>query len=173
MTVWIWGLVPILAIAVYTDWRWHRLYNWLTMPAFLIGLILSFVTGGSSGLLLSLEGAGVAFVVFLLLYLFAKMGAGDLKLMVAIGAWIGYPLILSALINVALAGGVIALAFAVRYGALRAVLRNLYYFLLGLFTPGLKPENLIAQSALPPFPYGVAISAGTLITLAFPRLLSH
>ena len=44
-------------------------------------------------------------MVFLLLYLFAKMGAGDLKLMVAIGAWLGYPLIFTIIIDVALVGG--------------------------------------------------------------------
>lgn len=170
--MWTWALVLVLGIAVYTDWRWHRIYNWLTMPAFLIGLILSFVFGGVPGMLSSLQGAGVAFAVFLFLYLFAKMGAGDLKLMVAIGAWIGYPLIMSALINVALAGGLIALAFTLRYGALRSVLRNLYYFILGLFTPGMKPEHLIAQSAMPPFPYGVAIALGTFVTMAFPNLLN-
>ena len=171
--MWKWALVPFLVVAVYTDWRWHRLFNWLTFPALGIGLILSGVWGGWSGLLSSLAGAGIAFGVFLVLYLVARMGAGDLKLMVAIGAWLGYPAIIPDLVYVMLAGGVIALGFALRYGALGSVFRNLYYFLLSLFTPGVKPENVLAASALPPFPYGVAIALGTLYTLGtlfLPRL---
>lgn len=168
--MWQWALVLVLMVAVYTDWRWHRIYNWLTMPAFGLGLLLSLVMGGVPGLLSSLAGAGIAAVVFLLLYLFAKMGAGDLKLMVAIGAWLGYPLIVTVMIDVALVGGVISLLFAIRYGALRPVLRNLYYFVLAFFTPGAKPESVLAKSALPPFPYGVAIAIGTLIAMIYPRL---
>lgn len=169
---WQWALVLVLLIAVYTDWRWHRIYNWLTFPAMGLGLLLSLVMGGVPGLLSSLAGAGLAAGVFLLLYLFAKMGAGDLKLMVAIGAWLGYPLIVVTMIDVALAGGVIALLFALRYGALWPVLRNLYYFLLAMFTPGAKPESMLSKSALPPFPYGVAIAVGTLLAMLFPRLLT-
>ncbi|MBO9541307.1 prepilin peptidase [bacterium] len=168
--MWTWGLIPVLLVAVYTDWRWHRIYNWLTFPAFFAGLILSVIMGGVPGLLSSLAGAGIALVVFLFLYLFAKMGAGDLKLMVAIGAWIGYPLILTALVDVALAGGVISLLFALRYGALKKVLRNIYFFMLSLFTPGAKPDAMLGTSALPPFPYGVAIAAGTLVALFYPHL---
>lgn len=170
--VWQWALVLVLLVAVYTDWRWHRIYNWLTFPAMGLGLLLSLIMGGVSGLLSSLAGAGLAAVVFLLLYLFAKMGAGDLKLMVAIGTWLGYPLVIIAMIDVALAGGVIAILFALRYGALWPVLKNLYYFLLAMFTPGAKPEAMLAKSALPPFPYGVAIAAGTLVAMVYPRLLS-
>ncbi len=170
--VWQWALLPVLMIAVYTDMRWHRIYNWLTFPAMGLGLLLSVVFGGVPGLLSSLAGGGLAAVVFLLLYLFAKMGAGDLKLMVAIGTWLGYPLIIVAMIDVALAGGIIALLFALRYGALWSVLRNLYYFLLAMFTPGAKPEAMLSKSALPPFPYGVAIAAGTLCAMLYPHLLS-
>jgi len=169
---WQWALVLVLLIAVITDLRSHRIYNWLTFPAMGLGLLLNLVMGGLPGLLSSLAGAGLAAVVFLLLYLFAKMGAGDLKLMVAIGAWLGYPLIVVVMIDVALAGGIIALLFALRYGALWSVLRNLYYFLLAMFTPGAKPESVLSKSALPPFPYGVAIAAGTLCAMLYPRLLT-
>lgn len=169
--MWKLALILVLMVAVYTDWRWHRIYNWLTVPALGIGLVLSLVTGGLPGLGASLAGAAVAFVVFLILYRVAHMGAGDLKLMVAIGAWLGYAHIWAALLSVALAGGLFAAAIAVRHGALRTVAWNVYHAVSSFFIPGAKPAAFLAKSALPPFPYGVAIAAGTLVVLVSPGVL--
>lgn len=168
--MWQWALVAVLAIAVYTDWRWRRIYNWLTLPAFLIGLVLSAVFGGWDGFLASLGGAGTAFAVFLLLFLFGGMGGGDLKLMTAIGAWLGFPLILVDMIYVALAGGVLGVAFALQAGAMRKVLSNIYHFFAVALLPGVKPTEILTESAAPKFPYGLAIAAGTLLALAFPTI---
>lgn len=168
--MWQWALVAVLAIAVYTDWRWRKIFNWLTLPALLLGLILSAVFGGGSGLLMSLAGAGTAFGVFLLLFLFGGMGGGDLKLMTAIGAWLGFPLILIDMLYVALAGGVLGVAFALQAGAMRQVMSNIYHFFSVALIPGVKPTEILNKSAAPKFPYGLAIAAGTILALAFPTL---
>lgn len=168
--MWQWALVAVLAIAVYTDWRWRRIYNWLTLPAFLLGLVLSAVFGGGQALLMSLAGAGTAFVIFLLLFLFGGMGGGDLKLMTAIGAWLGFPLILVDMAYVAIAGGVLGLAFALQAGVMKQVLANIYHFFAIALMPGVKPTEILTESAAPKFPYGLAIAAGTVITLAYPAL---
>jgi prepilin peptidase CpaA len=168
--MWQWALVAVLAIAVYTDWRWRRIYNWLTLPALLVGLVLSAVFGGWDAFLMSLAGAGTAFGVFLLLFLFGGMGGGDLKLMTAIGAWLGFPVILIDMIYVALAGGVLGIAFALQAGAMRQVLSNIYHFFAVALMPGVKPTEILTESAAPKFPYGLAIAAGTLLALAYPSL---
>lgn len=167
---WQWVLVAVLAIAVYTDWRWRRIYNWLTLPALLIGLVLSLIFAGTQGLLMSLAGAGTAFVVFLLLFVFGGMGGGDLKLMTAIGAWLGFPLILIDMAYVAIAGGVLGILFAMQAGVMKQVLSNIYHFFAVALMPGVKPTEVLTESAAPKFPYGLAIAAGTLITLAYPAI---
>lgn len=167
---WQWVLVAVLAIAVYTDWRWRRIYNWLTLPALLVGLVLSLVFAGTQGLLMSLAGAGCAFVVFLLLFVFGGMGGGDLKLMTAIGAWLGFPLILIDMAYVAIAGGVLGILFAMQAGVMKQVLSNIYHFFAVALMPGVKPTEVLTESAAPKFPYGLAIAAGTLLTLAYPAI---
>lgn len=168
--MWQWALVTVLAIAVYTDWRWRRIYNWLTLPALGVGLVLSAVFSGGHGLLMSLAGAGTAFAIFLLLFLFGGMGGGDLKLMTAIGAWLGFPLILVDMAYVAIAGGVLGVAFALQAGVMKQVLSNIYHFFAVALMPGVKPTEILTESAAPKFPYGLAIAVGTLLTLAYPAI---
>lgn len=168
--MWKWALIAVLLVAVYTDWRWRKIYNWLTLPALGLGLVLNGIFGGLGGLGNGLLGMLIAFLVFLGLFVFGGMGGGDLKLMAAIGAWLGYPDIVVAMLYVAVVGGVLSIGYAARYGKLREVLRNVYWFFASALVPGGKPSAILAESAAPKFPYGVAIAIGTAITLAYPQI---
>ncbi|MBI6545877.1 MAG: prepilin peptidase [Cyanobacteria bacterium NC_groundwater_1444_Ag_S-0.65um_54_12] len=175
---WKWGLVPLLLIAVYTDWRWQKIFNWLTFPAILLGLLLAALTGlgqgglaaGSSAILSALAGAGLMIVIFFLLLQTGGMKAGDLKLMTAVGAWLGWPLALSALVDVFLAGGVLALSWAIAHRALGRTIRQVRDFFWAL-AGGMAPQDLLPESAAPLFPYGIAIAAGTILAMLLPPLL--
>jgi prepilin peptidase CpaA len=83
-------LVAVLAAAVTDLWKF-KIPNWLTLPLLLSGLIYQAFTGGTPGLAGSLAGVLLGFAVLLPFFLMGGMGAGDVKLMAAVGAWAGAP----------------------------------------------------------------------------------
>ena len=89
--VWATFLVPVTfaLVAAIVDFRRFRVPNLLTFPLCLGGLVFHGAVGGLSGLQFSAGGVLVGFVVLVLFYFLGVMGAGDVKLMAAIGAWIG------------------------------------------------------------------------------------
>lgn len=110
------------------------------------------LVNGVGGLLV---GAGIFFPFYLL----KGMGAGDVKLMGAVGAFLGPYHVLSAGITVALFGGVIAAWAAFRQGRLRDAVADAFRIFGGRLPPGkigaAKPQDVT--------PYGLAIAAGTLL----------
>ena len=156
-----------LGIAVFTDWRKHKIYNKLTIPAFFLALLLHTYQEGGAGLTNSLFGATIGFVLLLLPYLMGGMGAGDVKLLTVIGAFGGVSFVLTSLLYGAVIGGLISVFLLAR----RNVLGNtLKHFLL--FLPILqKPEHIseaLNNSRQEKFPYGIAIALGTLIAMFSP-----
>jgi prepilin peptidase CpaA len=169
VSFWQFGLVGIVGVALVTDLQNRKIYNWLTFPAMLTGLILNFAFGGLAGLQSSLIGLLVGSLVFLVGFLVGAMGAGDVKLMAAVGAWLGWPFTVAAVIYVTIVGGVVAIAAAAHSGALKQMFKNVGWFVYGLITPGAKASAAFTQSAAPPVAYGVSIAVGTLLALFFPE----
>lgn len=79
----------VVLIAAVIDFRQFRVPNKLTFPLCLSGLVFHAVIGGFSGLQNSAAGIAVGFAVLLVFYITGIMGAGDVKLLAAVGAWIG------------------------------------------------------------------------------------
>jgi prepilin peptidase CpaA len=89
------ALVLIAAtIAAVTDVWKFKVYNLLTIPLFVSGLLYHAVHGGAAGLAGSFFGALIGFGLMILLYAMGGMGAGDVKFVTALGAWLGLPLTL-------------------------------------------------------------------------------
>ena len=86
-------LVLLLVISVYHDYKTQKIPNKITIPTIAAGVILSTVYFGFAGLWTSLLGFIVGFLIFLLPFILGGMGAGDVKLMAAIGAVMGLSLI--------------------------------------------------------------------------------
>lgn len=82
-------LMGLLATAIMTDLRSSRIPNWLTIPAMVFGLAGHAWQHGLQGLLFSLFGLLVGLGLFLCLHLLGSVGAGDVKLMAAVGALVG------------------------------------------------------------------------------------
>ncbi|HWF12754.1 MAG TPA: A24 family peptidase, partial [Candidatus Acidoferrales bacterium] len=115
-----------VAVAVYaavSDVKERRIPNLLTYPAMAAGLLLQSALHGWKGLLLSVGGGLIFGGVFMLFYLVRAMGAGDVKLAVALGCIVGNSA-LQVMFATALAGGALAIFFMVQSGRILETLRN-------------------------------------------------
>jgi prepilin peptidase CpaA len=154
-------------VAAFVDIRSRKIPNIITGPALLIGLLLHLAIDGWSGLLTALTAGLVCGLLFLAFYLAGGMGAGDVKLMAAVGCIAGLPNSASLLIWTALAGGVMALFIILIRGRIKQTLRNIGSLMTHHAHEGLTPHpdlNLGNQDTLR-LPYGLAIALGGTITL--------
>jgi prepilin peptidase CpaA len=159
----------ITVIAAASDWRTRRIPNVLTFPAFLAGLAFACFVGGLAGLADSLAGALLAMLPFVLLFVFAGGGAGDAKLMAAIGAWVGVVGGFVTLASVMIAGGLVAVGLVISQRNGRAVFANVVWIFdslrAALFGNREARQSYVlpAVESLHVMPYGLAIFVGTCI----------
>lgn len=176
-------LCCLLALAVWNDLRTRRIPNPLVFGGALLGLALNtlYPAGdglytapfGGLGLLWSLAGLGAGLGLLLPMYMLRTLGAGDVKLMAMVGAFVGPHAVLGCTLATLMAGGVLALVVAAWSGRLRALLRNTYHMGLHALFRGLGGETPRIEApaeASGRLPYAVAIAAGTLPYLAFGAL---
>lgn len=115
-------LVALTAAVI--DFRRFRVPNKLTFPLCLSGLVFHAIVSGLTGLQFSLVGIAVGFAVLLIFYITGIMGAGDVKLLAAVGAWIGGANILYVFCIAGIAAGIhslVALAWQRRLRVVPAV----------------------------------------------------
>ncbi|OGR37453.1 MAG: hypothetical protein A2051_07320 [Desulfovibrionales bacterium GWA2_65_9] len=156
-----------LAVATVIDLRSQRIPNALTIPTALAALAYHLLIQGPHGLWFSLAGLGLGFGLMLAPFLFRVMGGGDVKLMAAVGAWVGPQVVLVAFLLTSLAGGVYALAvLARRTDALRSVCARLRPALYASCATGEFHFQPAPESAgLPKLCYGLAIAVGTVAAM--------
>ena len=139
-----------------------------------LGLLGNAAADGiTSGLLPAAAGLALGIAVLLPLYALRLMGAGDVKLMAAVGAFIGAPEILYAVLFTFIAGGVAALAFAVYRKALRHTAANVLdtvQFMTFAAVAGVRPQPMAGRTSIGKLPYGSCIAAGTLAWLTARHL---
>lgn len=161
-------LIALLGIGVYTDVRYGKIYNKLTLPCIAIGILLNTGMNGFQGLLGSIGGVLVVLIPFLLFAPMVGIGGGDIKLMMAVGSLLGFNSAIWAMLISAIAGGVLALIVMIRYNAListtKNMARNIY-----LSTVGAK-IGLSSGSRNIKFRYSPAIAFGTLATVFWQLL---
>ena len=126
-------LVLVIFLALTFDLTKRRIPNFLTFPAIIIGLFSNTIVDGLSGLWFSFAGLLVGLAIFFIPFVIGAMGAGDVKLMAAIGALQGWQFVLTVGILTALAGGVIALGYLIYSGRLFRVLKKMAGFVLAPF----------------------------------------
>jgi prepilin peptidase CpaA len=155
-------LIGVLVPAMYTDLRSSRIPNWLTFPAIGFALVGHAWLGGLQGVLFSMAGLGAGLGLFFILYVTGSIGAGDVKLMAAVGAIMGpYGALISGLLAM-LVGGVYALgAMCYQWGFLGTGQKLVTAAQGGLLTGG----RVWTQELALPFRlrYGLAVAGGTLL----------
>ncbi len=166
--------VTCVLVAAIIDVLSHRIPNWLTLPSAALGLLIHFHLGGISGLVFGILGLATGFLLLFVVYLLGGMGAGDVKLLCAVGALLGPKLVFCTFIWMALVGGALALALIIYKRAFSQTFRNLRTLLLGwiLRTPGEEANLTIRNQSLIKLPYGVAIAVGAILAVYFRRIPS-
>ena len=152
-------VIAVVLTAAATDLQRRRIPNWLTFGAWLLALpVQMMVHGPAAGASMWALGWLTGFGIFLPVYLLRGMAAGDVKLMAAVGAWLGAHLAMWIALTCFLIGGAWALLLVIVSGKARQLVRNLG----GIALTGQGGPSVGS------LPYGVAIAAGTL-TMLFAR----
>jgi len=159
--------VGIALMACLTDLRSRRIPNVLTFGGALAALVFHTATAGSHGLLASLAGWGLGVVFFLLPFALGGLGGGDIKLLAALGAWLGPALTIWMAVYTGIAGGVLALVVALARGYLGQALANIRLLLTDRSVAGIRAVNeaSLADSRGPALAYAPPIFVGTVVTL--------
>lgn len=166
-------LLALLFVAAWSDVRSRRIPNVLVAAGLAGGLAAGLAQESWSGLSASLLGAAAGFGCFFPLYLMRAMGAGDVKLMAAAGAFLGAPLVVSAALFAVAAGVLLGIALALRAHALRRVVANTGNLVaFWVTTRGIRKADWLTLDSpdAVKVPYGAAIALGCSFAAFFPQL---
>jgi prepilin peptidase CpaA len=157
----------IALTACILDLRTSRIPNWLTFGGSAIGLLAAAFLGGTAGAELHLLGWSVGLVIFLPVFVLGGLGAGDVKLMACLGAWLGPIGVLWTALYAAIAGGILALLVSIATGYARQAFRNIWNLLLEWFFTGIHPVPALTldEGRGPRLAYALPIAAGALVTI--------
>jgi prepilin peptidase CpaA len=168
----IWMLTVGLTLAAgWVDYRTRKIPNWLTVPGLISGIGVHTVLGGWPGVKTSLLGAALALALMLPLVLLRALGAGDWKLMGAVGAFLGPILFLFVLVGSIFVSGLMAMIEMMRTRRVRETFQNLIVLVRGFISFGLRPNPAISldnPSSLK-LPFGVAVAVSTLACFCAAR----
>ena len=162
-------LIPLAVIITYYDVRYRRIPNSFVVATLISGLVMNTTFGGMKGVLSSAGGCVLAFILMFMLHVFGAMGAGDVKLFAAIGSVTGANLVLPTFLVVILTGGLLALVSILRSGAVRATMQRVLQILVGLLPGWQVPRFAVPSDRAHTIPYGVAITIGSVISMAIFR----
>lgn len=133
----------LLLLALINDLKSMRIPNWLTVSFFTAGCCYQIAANGLEGGWFSLLGAFAGFVPLIVLYLFNGIGAGDVKLFVALGAWIGMTAVIQVLIYAILYGGAVGMVLLLFH---RPFGRRLLTGVIAFIVPGFLSQRELLHS---------------------------
>lgn len=162
-------MTPAVLLAAWIDWRQHKVPNWLTATIALAGLTAQCMFSGWAGLGTGLGGLALGFGLLIVPWAMHGMGAGDVKLMAAIGAWFGPVMTLISFAVGAVLGGVIAVVMILLAGKTHFAIANLQTISYKMmhkdvfFSDFASAKGFGQTSQL--LPYGVPLTIGSLAIL--------
>jgi prepilin peptidase CpaA len=171
-TIKIWGLAMIVGLSAgLIDFRTRRIPNWLTVSGALLGIVAMTEHSGLRGMILSLQGMFLALICLLPLVLLRAMGAGDWKLMGAIGAILGPVMMLFVLAGAIFLSGIMAIVMVVRAGKVKETVINVFVLVQGFLSFGLRelPNITLDNPDLMKLPFGVAAGLATVLCFLATR----
>ncbi len=176
-----WAVCVFAVVAAYIDGKELRVPNKLTFPMIFAGWIWSSIHYGLNGdgwyigLAWSLAGTAVGIATLLPAYSIGGMGAGDVKMMAAIGAWVHCSITFYSFCVGAIVGAILAVGMILLSGEGRKHF-NQFFFILNEISTVRDPETLAGiaaerKSSMKLLPYGIPLAIGTVLYFAWNRLL--
>ena len=158
--------VGVAAAACATDLRTRRIPNALTLGAALAALAWRAMSGDAAVLGAGLGGWLVGALILAVPFWLGGLGGGDVKLLAALGAWVGPSEALWIALYTGLTGGVLALAVALAHGYMGQAARNIWLLLCHWRVAGLRalPELTLDGSSAPRLAYALPIFCGVVVT---------
>jgi prepilin peptidase CpaA len=167
------ALAVLLLVATVVDVRERRIPNWLVATGLVVAISFHALAPHGEGIFFALSGLAVGLATLLPMYVLRVMGAGDVKLMGMIGAFLGMSEVLGVVLASMVAGGVFALAMAVGKRMLPQLFANLrgmlFMYHIGQVT-GEKAIPMSPAASVGNMPYAAAITVGTLVQLTLLHL---
>ena len=154
----------LAAVAGWTDWRSRRIPNWLTVPGLILGVVVNTYLFRLQGTKQSLLGAALGLGILLPFVLLRSLGAGDWKLVGAIGAFLGPAHLIAVLFAALIVAGVMALVLIVYKGRVRQTMANMAHMVTSIFTlhlPG--PAVSLDNPESLKVPFGVAVAVAVIL----------
>jgi prepilin peptidase CpaA len=164
LLAWLLGCLGMLGAAVWTDLRAARIPNGIVAAGLALAVMLSLTPQGG-GLDRAVGGAVTGLSMLLPLYMLGVSGAGDAKLLTAVGAFVGFPAILGVALTMFVAGGVLAIGWALHARLLRESLRNLRDGALALMAQPSLSTLVSLRTSPRRIPYSLAIAVGALLQI--------
>ena len=159
-------MLPALlaAAAGWTDWRYRRIPNWLTVPGLVLGVAVNSLIWGWPGAKASLLGATLGLALLLPFVMVRSLGAGDWKLVGALGAFLGPQHLIAVLFGAILVAGVMAVAMVIFHKRVGQTLHNVGRMLAAFFTLHLPGRELSLDNpeALK-VPFGIAVAIAVIL----------
>jgi prepilin peptidase CpaA len=168
----IWALAIAVGLtAGWIDYRTRRIPNWLTVTGALLGIVVQWLATGPHGVHMALEGMVLALTCLLPLVLLRAMGAGDWKLMGALGAILGPVMMLLVLAGAIILSGIMAMVIVVRAKRVKETLMNVLVLVQGFLSFGLRgfPDISLDNPDLLKLPFGVAAALATALCFLATR----
>lgn len=157
--------VVLLLISVYTDIRYRKIVNAITVPFAAGGLVLNIIARGWGGVVFSVEGLALGLALFFVsAFLGRILGAGDCKLLAAVGAFQGPEMLLWCILYGLVAGGIFALIVALARGVLRPALTRVWQTVYLRVYHG-TPMDIASSGEKMRLPYAVALAAGCFVAM--------
>jgi prepilin peptidase CpaA len=168
-------LLTLVAIAAIYDMRYRRIPNWLTLAGIIGGIAMNTFLGWDNpnrwaGLIFALKGMGLGFIAYFALFALRAMGAGDVKLMAAVGAMAGWENWFGIFILTAVMGGILAVLVSIAKKRLGTTFWNVG-FILSEMKKGrpayVQREDLdVKHPKAVGLPHGAVIAVGSVFFLA-------
>jgi prepilin peptidase CpaA len=162
-------LLPLAIVITYHDVRYRRIPNAFVLATLAAGVAINAIFTGLPGVLASVGGCALGFGLMFMLHVFGAMGAGDVKLFAAIGAVTGAHLVLPTFIVVILTGGLLAVVSVIRAGILLTTMHRVLQIFVGMLPGWQMPKFAVPLDRKHTIPYGVAITMGSIISIAIFR----